>query len=301
MQRHININDRPVIDKLLKAGYKQKDIVLALRFSKGAISREIKRNTDEDGIYRFKNAERKAKNRRKQSKIKYLKIENDIELKKKIDKKLEPLISPEVVAHQLGIHHQTIYSYIYRTNPQLMKQLPYKGRRRRKYGSNGIFKVNWLDSAKSIHNRIEEKLNWEGDTVRGETKRKLLTHVERKSLYAIADLISDGTADTVHAQVKKYKLSGTITYDRGAEFALWKMIERDTDVTVYFADAYSPGQRGKNENTNGRIRRVFPKKFNFDTITNRQLQNVICKMNHTPRKSLNWRTPAEVFESLHSE
>lgn len=168
MQRHININDRPVIDTMLRAvraGYQQKDIVLTLKFSKGAISKEIRRNMDEDGIYRFKNAEKKAKQKRKQSRLKYRIIENDIELRKKIDKKLEPLVSPEVVAHELGIHHQTIYSYIYRTNPELKKQLPYKGRKRRKYGSNGVFKVDWLDSAKSIHNRVEKKLNWEGDTL----------------------------------------------------------------------------------------------------------------------------------------
>lgn len=301
MQRHITINDRSVIDKLLKAEFNQKDIVLALGFSKSAISNEIKRNIDEDGIYRYINADKKAKARRKKSKLKYRKIENNVELENIIKNKLQPLVSPEVIAHELNIHHQTIYSYIYRSNPDLKKQLPYKGKKRRKYGLNGVFKVDWLDSAKSIHDRVERKYNWEGDTVRGNTKSKLLTHVERKSLYTIADLIPNGTADVVHAQVKKDKIKGTITYDRGSEFALWKMIERDTDTTIYFADAYSPHQRGKNENTNGRIRRVFPKGFNFDTITNRQLQKVIHIMNHTPRKSLNWRTPAEVFKSLHSE
>jgi len=301
MQRHINIIDRPVIDKLLKAGFNQKDIVLALGFSKGAISKEIKRNTDEDGIYRFRNADKKAGVRRKQSKLNYRKIENNIELENKIITQLNPLISPEVVAHELGIHHQTIYSYISRSNPDLRKQLPCRGKKRRKYGSRGVFKVDWLDNARSIHDRVEQKLNWEGDTIKGSTKPKVLTHVERKSLYTVADLIPNGTADSVHAQVKKDKIKGTITYDRGSEFALWKMIERDTDATVYFADAYSPYQRGKNENTNGRLRRIFPKGFDFDTITNRQLQKVVHIMNHTPRKSLNWRTPAEVFESLRSD
>jgi IS30 family transposase len=63
MPKHININDRAVIDKMLQAGYQQKDIVLALNFSKGAISKEMKRNTDEDGVYRFKNANNKSKKR----------------------------------------------------------------------------------------------------------------------------------------------------------------------------------------------------------------------------------------------
>lgn len=300
MHKHINTNDRPVIDKMLETGYEQKEIADTLKFSEGAISKEIRRNIDEDGVYRFRNANKKANQRRKQSKIGYRKIENNIQLENKLKTQLNPLVSPEVIAHELGIHHQTIYSYIYRSNIELKRSLPYKGKKRRKYGSKGVFKIDWLDNARSIHNRIEKQFNWEGDTVRGSTKSKLLTHVERKSLYTVADLIADGTAGTVHAQVKKNKIRGTITYDRGSEFALWKMIERDTDTTVYFADAYSPQQRGKNENTNGRLRRVFPKKFDFDTINQKQLDEVVYLMNHTPRKTLNWRTPVEVFESLHS-
>jgi len=112
--------------------------------------------------------------------------------------------------------------------------------------------------------------------------------------------LPNGGADAVHAVLKKKPLDGNIVYDRGSEFALWRMIERDLGVEVFFADPHHPWQRGKNENTNGRLRRVFPKGFDFDTITNRQLQKVVHKMNHTPRKSLGWRTPAEVYESLRS-
>ena len=73
------------------------------------------------------------------------------------------------------------------------------------------------------------------------------------------------------------------------------MIERDTKA-VFFADAHAPWQRGKNKNTNGRLRRLFPKQFNFATITQKQLDEVVYLMNHTPRKSLGWRTPASVCE-----
>jgi IS30 family transposase len=113
-----------------------------------------------------------------------------------------------------------------------------------------------------------------------------------------ADLIPDGTADTIHAILTQRPLPGTITYDRGSEFALWKMIERDTNVSIYFARAHHPWERGKNENTNGRLRRVFPKRFDFSTITQRQLDRIVHTMNHTPRKSLSWRTPAEVYQKL---
>jgi IS30 family transposase len=76
------------------------------------------------------------------------------------------------------------------------------------------------------------------------------------------------------------------------------MIERDLNIPVYFARPHHPWQRGKNENTNGRIRRIFPKRFNFSTLSQGQLDAVVHIMNHTPRKSLSWRTPADVFREV---
>lgn len=300
MQRHINTDDYSVIASMLRAGYEQKEIAETLGFTKGAISKEIQRNKDEDGVYRAYSARKKAKQRRKDSKIKYRKIDNDLLLIKKIEKRLEPLVSPEVVAHEVGLHHQTIYSWIERSRPDLFKQLPQRCRKRRRYGSKRAKKQGWTRHVKSIHDKPESNVLWEGDTIKGKTRSRVLTHVEYSSLLLRANKIPDGTADSVHAVLKKEPIKENIVYDRGSEFALWEMIERDCDIEVFFADAHSPWQRGKNENTNGRLRRVFPKKFNFDTITNEQLQKVVNLMNHTPRKSLNWRTPVEVYASLHS-
>lgn len=148
---------------------------------------------------------------------------------------------------------------------------------------------------RSIDERPETQEQWEGDTMKGEGKARLLTHVERNSLFLRANILPDGTADAVHAAVKRHVFSGTITYDRGSEFALWRMIEQDTNTIVFFAHPYHPWERGANENTNGRLRRVFPKRFNFSTITQRDVNRVIRFMNHTPRKSLFWRTPCAVY------
>lgn len=299
MHRHINTNDRPVIASMLRAGYQQKDIALTLGFSKGAISKEIKRNIDEDGVYRVHQARRKARQRRESSKVKYRKV--DTELSKLIEKRLNPLVSPEVVAHEMDLCHQTVYTHIYRDRPELIPQLPQRGRKRRRYGSKRAKKQGWTQKVKSIHDKPPTAISWEGDTIKGKTRSRILTHVEYTSLYTKADLLPDGTADSVQAALKKRPVEGNAIYDRGSEFALWQMIERDCSIEVFFADAYSPWQRGKNENTNGRLRRVFPKRLDFATITNRQLQKVVQTMNHTPRKSLNWRTPAEVYESLLSK
>jgi len=300
MHKHISINDYPVIASMLRADYTQKDIARTLGFTKGAISKEISRNKDKDGTYRAHRARIKARQRRQQSKVKYRKIDNDLEMIEKIENKLNPLVSPEVIAHELKIHHQTLYSYIYRGRGDLLPFLPQRGRKRRRYGSKRSKKQGWTQTVKSIHEKPETVSCWEGDTIKGKTRSRVLTHVETTSLYTRADLMPDGTADSVHAILKKKPIFENIVYDRGSEFALWEMIERDCGNQVFFAEPHAPWQRGKNENTNGRLRRVFPKRFNFDTITNKQLQKVVYLMNHTPRKTLNWRTPAEAYASLHS-
>lgn len=293
MHRHFNREDRIALGALKRAGFSQAEIGRQLGFHRSTISRELKRNQKPRGGYHALNADIQAVTRRQQSKQQYRIVDTALGLV--IATQLHPLVSPEVVAHRSGIHHQTIYNWLYRDRLDLLSLLPQRGRKRRRYGSKRTKKQGWTRLVKSIHDRPKAMLSWEGDTVKGCTKLQLLTHVERASLYTRADLIPDGTADVVHATLKRYPLPGTITYDRGSEFALWQMIERDTKATIFFADAHAPWQRGKNENTNGRLRRVFPKRFNFGTITQKQLDVVVHLMNHTERKSLGFKTPCSMY------
>lgn len=293
MHRHFNREDRIALGALKRAGLSQSEIGRQLGFNRSSISRELKRNPKPRGGYHALNADVQATTRRQQSKLNYRKIDNTLSVV--ISVQLHPLISPEVIARRVGIHHQTIYNWIYRDRRDMLMKLPQRGRKRRRYGSKRARKQGWTRLVKSIHNRPVSDPAWEGDTVKGSTKPKLLTHVEQTSLYTRADLLPNGTADAVHATLKQKPLSGTITYDRGSEFALWQMIERDTNTSIFFADAHAPWQRGKNENTNGRLRRVFPKRFNFATITQKQLDAVVHLMNHTQRKSLGWKTPCSVY------
>ena len=296
MHKHFNREDRIALGALKRAGLSHSEIGTQLGFHRSTVGRELKRNQKPRGGYHALNADVQARERRVHAKKQYRKI--DTVLGQCIASRLNPLTSPEVVAHEMGIHHQTIYNWMYRERIDLLPQLPQRGRKRRRYGSKRAKKQGWTKLVRSIHDRPEAVLSWEGDTVKGSTKTQLLTHVERTSLYTHVDLIPNGTADVVHATLKQVPLEGVITYDRGSEFALWQMIERDTNALVFFADAHSPWQRGKNENTNGRLRRVYPKGFDFDTITQKQLDRVVHVMNHTPRKSLGWRTPADVYEEL---
>ncbi len=296
MHTHFTREDRIALGALKRAGLSNGSIGKQLGFHRSTIGRELERNQKPRGGYHALNADVQAQKRRQDAKHHYRKI--DTVIGQSIASRLSPLVSPEVVAHEVGINHQTIYNWIYRERRDLLPLLPQRGRKRRRYGSKRAKKQGWTRLVRSIHERPQGALSWEGDTVKGATKTQLLTHVERTSLYTRADLIPNGTADVVHLALVQKPLSGIITYDRGSEFSLWQMIERDTGASVFFADAHAPWQRGKNENTNGRLRRVYPKGFDFDTITQKQLDRVVQFMNQTPRKSLGWRTPESVYQEM---
>ena len=87
----------------------------------------------------------------------------------------------------------------------------------------------------------------------------------------------------------------TITADNGKEFAGHESIAQQLNAAVYFAHPYSSWERGLNENTNGLIRQYFTKGSSFQHITESQVEAVMQKLNHRPRKTLNYKTPHAVF------
>jgi len=296
MHHHITRDQRVALAALLRAGHTKAETARQLRVNRSSISRELRRNRRAHG-YHATHADVLARARRQVSKRRYRRIENDAALAADIESILDPLVSPECVAHELGLAHATVYAWLYRSRPDLLARLPQRGRKRRRYGTKRAQKQGWTRRVRSIEERPETDESWEGDTVVGATRSRLLTHVHRTSLYLVADLIPNGAAETVAATLKeRTELRGaTFTFDRGSEFALWQLIERNLNARVYFAHAHSPWERGKNENTNGRLRRVFPKRFDFATITKRDLSRTVHFMNHTKRKSLSWRTPCAVW------
>jgi IS30 family transposase len=87
----------------------------------------------------------------------------------------------------------------------------------------------------------------------------------------------------------------SLTYDRGSEMSAHKWFTEITGIPVYFADPYSPWQRGTNENTNGLIRDYLPKKTDFREVGDEELMRVQHELNLRPRKGLDYFDPAYVF------
>lgn len=144
--------------------------------------------------------------------------------------------------------------------------------------------------------------HWESDTLEGgKGKGGLATHVERKSRYLVTVLLPDQRARTyADRTMDAFKTVPpstlkTLTADNGKEFAECKRLENTLGTNVYFAHPYSAWERGTNENTNGLLRRYFPKGFDFNSITRKDVARVMKKLNNRPRKCLNYRTPHEVF------
>ncbi len=131
----------------------------------------------------------------------------------------------------------------------------------------------------------------------------MLTLVERKTQLAKIIKLPRATAHaTQRAAVRRLKPLGdfvhTITFDNGKEFAAHQDIAHALKAKIFFATPYHAWEHGLNENTNGLIRDFFPKGTDFSTIANAEVAKVEQLLNARPRKSLGFRSPREVFDSL---
>lgn len=269
-----------------------------LGFHPSTISREVQRNGA--ATYRVHAAHQMARQRRLSALTAYRLIDTDADLESLVIQHLKQDWSPDQIVKRFGISSvSSIYRYLERT-PHLKQYLRRGGRRRRKYGTKRT-PSRYQANKRSIHERppIQAIGNWEGDTILGKERTlRIVTYVDRVSGYVVAAKVRGG-ADAVHLHAKRQlpKLPCTsITYDNGPEFALHKMIERDTKATVYFADPGKPHQRGANENCNGLLRQYFPKGSAFVSIKDSDVQRAVTRLNNRPRKRLNYLTPREFLE-----
>ena len=92
----------------------------------------------------------------------------------------------------------------------------------------------------------------------------------------------------------------TVTFDNGTEFARHYRLH-DLGIQTFFCDTHSPWQKGGIENAIGRMRRVLPRKTDLAEVPDDRFAQLVQAYNHTPRKCLDYQTPAEMFinQALH--
>jgi IS30 family transposase len=235
--------------------------------------------------------------------------------------RLRDRLSPEQICGELqretatgGLHHETIYRYIYRhkalidaeraDHEPLTQYLRIRHRKRYKQRGKPL-KRQLIPNRVSIDLRppiVEtnaELGHWEADTVIGKGHDgALLTLVERRTKYVlIVKLASKHALALAGAATKALRRSGlpikTITFDNGLEFACHESIARQLQAATYFAHPYHSWERGLNENTNGLIRQYVPKSCPISIIRPTDVSWIENQLNHRPRKSLGYLSPAE--------
>ncbi|CAM8647405.1 Tra8 Transposase and inactivated derivatives, IS30 family [Burkholderiales bacterium] len=146
--------------------------------------------------------------------------------------------------------------------------------------------------------------HWEGDLIIGANNTAIATVVERQSRFTVLCKLQNRKATSVVGALSEQMLRlpqhllKSLTWDRGQEMSAHKVFTVDTEMTVYFCDPSSPWQRGTNENTNGLLRQYFPKGKPMGMYSQSQLNEIANKLNTRPRKTLKFKTPAEVLNQV---
>lgn len=308
--KQLTSEQRYQISALQKIGYGATEIAKELEVHKSTISRELSRNMGARG-YRPKQANEKAFERRANATTRKRISAETWEM---VEEKLRQDGSPEQVSGWLEkcqavrISHEWIYQYILtekQTGGDLYTHLRQHGKRRKRYGQYD--RRGKLPNRVSIEERpqlVEQRQrlgDWEVDTLVGKGHRgALVSLVERKSRYTLlqpvtqrlANLVADATISLLHPFTD---LVHTITGDNGKEFAEHVRIAETLKANFYFAHPYSAWERGTNENTNGLVRQYFPKKTDFSKVARSETKVAVDRLNHRPRKCLDFKSPFEVF------
>jgi IS30 family transposase len=293
---------------LMKMGHNQTEISNCIGVAKSTISRELKRNHGRRG-YRPKQAHNLAMSRRKKGQQRIQAGTWTI-----IEEKIRLDWSPEQISgwllriHQIHVSHEWIYQYILndkKAGGDLCKHLRCQKKRRKRYG--GHDRRGKLPNRRSIEERPEivdqrQRIgDWEVDTIVGKGHQQaIVTLTERKSRLALLRKVDRRTAELVGDAVIELlqpltDCLHTITGDNGKEFAEHERIAHAIDADFFFAHPYAAWERGANENMNGLVRQYIPKNRKLTSVTIDELEQIMIKLNHRPRKCLDFKSPFEVF------
>ncbi|MAF83200.1 MAG: IS30 family transposase [Chromatiales bacterium] len=319
--RHaLTLAEREEISRSVVTGQSLRSIAAELGRAPSTVSREINRNDGQRG-YRASKADQAAWDRARRPKT--CKLVQNHGLARIVARKLRGLWSPEQIAGGLKyaypddedyqVSHETIYRSLFiQARGALKKELlghlrRTRAMRRSRHHTQKTETHGRITGTVSISERpasVEDRAvpgHWEGDLIIGSHNSQIATLVERHTRYVMLVKVKSKDTKTVinalikHAHKLPRELYKSLTWDRGKEMADHKRFSLDTDIKVYFCDPRSPWQRGSNENTNGLLRQYFPKGMDLSNIHQNRLNAVARQLNERPRKTLNFRTPAERF------
>lgn len=311
---HLSSKERELMSVLHAKQTSISEIARILNRSKSTISRELNRPTTifYRGVYLGESSQKNyAKTWQKTHKRQRLKNST---IREYVLQRLKRHWSPETIAgrlkrHGINISYEAIYQYIYDGNRDLVYYLPRKHlarkriwqyRKRRK--SNIPNRID-IDFRPPEANLRQEFGHFEADTILSskESKSALLVLVDRKTRYTKIKKLTRKTSSQANSQIifalNEYNVSQihSITYDNGTEFCGHEIVNKKLQTKSYFCKAYHAWEKGTVENINGLIRRFFPKKTNFDTITEKEIRFMENWINTRPMKVLGFKTPSEVY------
>lgn len=313
MYKQLTSEQRYTISALLQNKMTLSFIAGTIGVSVSTVSREIKRNSNEKGVYNSRTAVLKLRRRRSKSpgnrSVGALVRSRVFELIRKEQ------WSPEEVSGWLRreegmkVSKSTIYNWIAACSPHhkdnIRRQLRRGGRKAKSSDQAGR---SFIPNRVSIDERPVEADgrtigDWEMDTIVGKDgKGAIVTLVDRKSCYMLMEKLDTGkqAVPLAHAVVRLLKGSQlpvrTITTDNGSEFAAHEIIAGELGTKVYFAHPYSSWEKGAIENMNGLIRQYIPKKTDFKGISNTMIAKVMEKLNNRPRKKNGFMKPKDVIK-----
>ena len=277
-----------------------------------AVWNEIDRNKT-NGKYNPKKAKHKAYVRRRGAKYQGKKIVEDGELRKFVDSSLLDGQSPEGISGRLKykrekelpyISKDSIYRYIKSPHGRKIEaKLLKKKKRGKKRKNKGI-----LDGRTFIGKRPkyinDRKQVGDGEfdfIVSGRSgKGILLVVTDRKLRISFLEPIYNVSIKNVHLAAlkikKRYPEWKTGTTDNDLLFARHKELEKELNIKIYFCNPYHSWEKGTVENTNGEIRKDFPKGSDVSKYSPFFFKKIEKKLNDRFMKCLKYQTPSETLE-----
>ena len=309
----LRISERVEIARLLSIGTSIRQIAAALDRSASSISREIKRNGGQSA-YMAEYAMAQAKARRWRGS----RLDRQAGLRERVLDQLASGWSPEQVVGRFRLEGhspigvETIYRFI---DAQIRRHKDYSWRHYLPRGKSrrGIRPKPGGSSARLIEGRISIALrpklidrrqspgHWEADLMAfSRYGQNLLVLHERMSRVLTMVVLPSKHAEPVARAIQAAlaplpePMRQSVTFDNGTEFARHALLKQH-GIATYFCDPHAPWQKGGIENAIGRMRRPLPRKTDLAQIDEQHLRQVLIAYNTTPRKCLDWKTPAEAF------